>query len=269
MWAMRISHEASLHNDNCFITLTYNDEQLPGDLSISKTEIQLFNKRLRNRHGQFRFFAVGEYGNICPTHNRDIGNNPGECRQCNVGRPHYHAILFGTDFPDRELYSVRDGIPLYSSQTLERIWGKGFATIGEVNFETAAYCARYALKKIKGQLAEDHYQVIDKHGELHKLEPEFTLMSRRPGIGKDWYETYVTDIWPSDEVPVPGKGVYKKVPRYYEEQLRKQDETLHADIKKLRQTFRQEHAHDYTPERLMDKYKVKKAQIRQLKRNAQ
>lgn len=179
MWASRCVHEATLHDDNCFITLTYDNEHLPGNLSISKRELQLFNKKLRNRHGKFRFFAVGEYGNICPTHGLEIGNQPGQCRQCNLGRPHYHSLLFGTDFPDKELYSIRDGIPLYNSPELDRIWGQGFTTIGELNLETAAYCARYTLKKITGLKEHDHYQVIDKHGEHHRLQPEFNLMSRR------------------------------------------------------------------------------------------
>lgn len=288
MWAMRITHEACLHDNNCFITLTYDDEHLPGNLSISKTELQLFNKKLRNRHGKFRFFAVGEYGSICPTHEKPIGNNPGECRQCNLGRPHYHAILFNTDFDDKKIVSIREGIPLYNSEELDRIWGKGFTTIGAVNFESAAYCARYSLKKIKGERADDHYQVIDKYGEHHKLTPEFNLMSRgytceehrglpyqldcpkcSRGLGADWYHKYVSDIFPSDDIPIPGRGVFKKVPRYYETQFKETDPDVHEDIKRLRQAFRAKHADDYTPERLMAKYKVKRKQIQLLKRDAQ
>lgn len=288
MWAMRVVHESSLYNDNVFITLTFDDEHLPGDYSIRKSDLQLFHKKLRNRHGKFRFFGVGEYGSICPTHGLEIGTGPGQCRQCKLGRPHYHEILFNTDFPDKQLYSTANNIPLYNSEELNRIWGKGFCTIGDVNFQTAAYVARYALKKITGQPAEDHYTLIDKHGEFHKLQPEFSIMSRghtceehrglpyqidcpkcSRGIGTDWYYKYVTDIWPSDEVPVPGHGIIKKVPRYYEDKLIQEDETLHADIKRLRQTFREKHKDEYTPERLLARYKVQKAKIRTLKRNAQ
>jgi hypothetical protein len=91
-------------------------------------------------------------------------------------------------------------------------------------------------------------------------------MSRRPGIGKKWYDEYKEDLFPSDEVPVPGHGVFKKVPRYYETILKSEDEDAHTEIKRLRKVFRDSHGDDYSPERLMAKYKVKKAQTTQLKR---
>ena len=92
-------------------------------------------------------------------------------------------------------------------------------------------------------------------------------MSRRPGIGKDWFDRYQDDCFPSDEVPVPGRGVFKKVPRYYEELFKHKDAMTHEEIKAMRQRFREEHGDEYTPERLMQKYKVKKAQVGQLKRS--
>lgn len=288
VWACRIVHEASLYSDNNFVTLTYDDDHLPGNLSISKREIQLFNKKLRNRHGKIRYFYTGEYGNICPTHGLEIGTGPTQCRQCNVGRPHYHGILFGTDFPDKKIYSTRDGIPLYYSDNLNKLWDNGFATIGEVNFDTAAYVARYTMKKLGGQMAEEHYQVTDRYGEWHKLEPEFSLMSRghtcaehrglpyqldcpkcSRGVGADWYYQYISDIFPSDDLPIPGRGVIKKVPRYYETLYEKTNADDLQHIKDIRQVFRKEHADDYTPERLYARYRVKKAQVNLLKRSAQ
>ena len=91
-------------------------------------------------------------------------------------------------------------------------------------------------------------------------------MSRRPGIGKDWYEAYSSDLFPSDEVPVPGAGVFKKVPRYYEKLLEQSDPELLEQVKEERKAFRLAHAEDYTPQRLMDAYRVKKAQIKTLER---
>ena len=91
-------------------------------------------------------------------------------------------------------------------------------------------------------------------------------MSRRPGIGSEWYKTYSSDIFPSDEVPVPGKGVIKGVPRFYEELLKENDPELHEKIKAQRKVFMAEHGDDYTPSRLMQRYKVKKAQLAMLKR---
>ena len=84
-------------------------------------------------------------------------------------------------------------------------------------------------------------------------------MSRRPGIGRDWYEKFQTDVFPSDEVPVPGSGVYKKVPRYYETILKSEDELQYEEIKELRRAWREAHGDEYTPERNMAKYRCHKA----------
>lgn len=128
-WATRCVHEASQHEASCFITPTYSDEHLPEDYSVSVRELQLFNKKLRHHYGAFRFFACGEYG--------EVGK-----------RPHYHALLFGIDPPDKVLWSTsKRGERLYRSETLERIWGKGHCLIGSVTLQSAGYCARYSLKK--------------------------------------------------------------------------------------------------------------------------
>lgn len=248
-WGFRIIHEASLHDQNCFITLTYDDEHLPGDLSLNKKHFQKFMKRLRKRFHprKVRFYHCGEYGE-------------------QYKRPHYHACIFGLDFDDKELLTDNGEYKTYTSQVLSDTWGFGFVTVGEVTLESAMYCARYILKKVNGHNADDHYLRCDEYGVAYWVEPEYTTMSRRPGIGKDWYEKYKNDLFPSDEVPVPGHGVFPKVPRYYEEILRSEDESAHAEIKRVREVFRREHGDEYTPERLMAKYKVKKAQVDMLKR---
>jgi len=140
-WAARIVHESQMHQDNCFITLTYNQENLPPDGSLNKEHFQKFMKRLRraNESTAIRYFHCGEYGE-------------------KLERPHYHACLFGINFDsDRVLHSANDrGDILHTSETLTKLWGKGFATIGELNYETAAYTARYIMKKITGLRAEEH-----------------------------------------------------------------------------------------------------------------
>ena len=141
-WAIRCMHEAQLHESNAFITLTYADEHLPQDRSLDKREFQLFIKRLRKsiQPQRLRYFHCGEYG-------------------AKLGRPHYHACLFGFDFPDKELqrYS-KTGEKLYRSDLLDSAWqNKGWALIGEVTFQSAAYVARYITKKITGEAAHDHY----------------------------------------------------------------------------------------------------------------
>ena len=252
MWAMRIVHEASLYDDNCFVTLTYDPEHLPPGGSLVKQDFQKFMKRLRKRFPsrKIRYYHCGEYGD-------------------QLDRPHYHACLFNLCFDDLEFFSENNGCSLFTSKTLQELWPYGFSTIGDLTFESAAYTARYCLKKVTGSLSHDHYLRCDEYGVAYWLEPEYTTMSRRPGIGKDWYETYKSDVFPSDEVPVPGSGVYKKVPRYYETILASEDPEMHEEIKRLRKVFRDTHGDDYRPERLMAKYKVKRAQVGQLKRSGQ
>lgn len=91
-------------------------------------------------------------------------------------------------------------------------------------------------------------------------------MSRRPGIAQEWFQKYWQDVFPSNEVPVPGVGVLKSVPRYYDEAMERIDGLLLDQVKEERQKYRHENAAEFSPERLMAKYKVKKAQVGQLKR---
>ena len=297
MWAMRIVHESLMHEitgGNCFVTLTYRDpiectpEQLedgyhvPVDWSLTPKHFRDFMKRLRHwvfspnglgREPEFdddglltngvRFYHCGEYGRHCK-HGFDLDYI--RCPECKLGRPHYHACLFNMSFHDLESYGSHNGELRYTSPSLERIWKYGFVDVGELNFESAAYVARYILKKITGPMADDHYLSFLDDGTGVWLTPEYTTMSRRPGIGKDFYDKYRGDMFPHDHVPVPGSGVFKKVPRYYQELFAIEDPITMEEIKALRQKFRDEHADDYTPERLMDKYKVKRAQVQLLKR---
>jgi len=237
-WAMRCVHEAYGHDDNAFITLTYAPEHVPKDGSLIKSHFQKFMKRLRKAISPklVRFFHCGEYGE--KNH-----------------RPHYHACLFGYDFPDKVLYTIRDECRLYRSPMLENLWPMGFATVGDVTFESAAYVARYITKKITGDLAEQHYQ-----GRL----PEYTTMSRRPGIGKLWYENFKGDVFPCDNVVIRGKVM--KPPRYYDKQLELSDAQLFAKIKIDRKAKALQNASDNTSARLAVKETCKIAQFQQLKR---
>ncbi len=196
-WAMRCVHEASLYEDNCFITLTYSAEHLPLDGSLNKKHFQDFMKRLRARfvERRIRFYHCGEYG-------------------VRYRRPHYHALLFNFDFSDKKLFKVSDGQRLYTSDDLDRVWRFGFGSIGAVTFESAAYVARYIMKKITGDPAADHYRgVHSETGKAVSLLPEYTTMSRRPGIGREWYERFRGDVFPGDDVVMRGRTM--RPPRYY------------------------------------------------------
>ena len=276
MWAMRCVHEASLHEmdgGNCFITLTYDDEHLPESWSLDKSHYQKFMKRLRKHFApqKIKFFMCGEYGDKCQHIPIYSSLTVEACDQCSVGRPHYHAILFNCSFHDLVVVGSKDGQDVYSSPTLEAIWGMGLTQVGECNFQSCAYVARYVTKKVTGLLAPEHYMWIDDYGVCHFIEPEYNSMSRGArqgarGIGAEWFDKYKDDVFPSDEVPVPGEGVLKGTPRYYTERLRELDEQAYDRVKESRLSFRRDHAEDYTPERLMAKYKVKEAQFKLLKR---
>lgn len=262
-WAIRCVHEARQHEDvngNAFITLTYRDERVPPGASLNKIHFQKFMKRLRKALSpiKIRFFHCGEYGEI-------------------NARPHYHACIFGYSFPDKEFLKNTDtGEKLYISKILVDAWiepdGKdlpppnnwvgyynpksyGYSTIGNVTFESAAYVARYITKKITGDKAESHYAGRD---------PEYTTMSRRPGIGKNWYDEFNGDVFPSDEVVLRGKQM--RPPRFYDKQLEKSDPALYEKIKLDRKAEAVKNAPDNTTRRLLTKEQCKLAQFKQLKR---
>lgn len=252
-WAIRCIHEASLHENNCFITLTFSPEHLEkreNPWSLDVRDYQLFMKRLRKRYGdKIRFFHCGEYGE-------------------KHARPHYHACLFNFDFPDKELWRVVNGNRLYISKSLSELWPFGFSTIGDVTFESAAYVARYIMKKVTGDLAEDHYKTIiadEETGEIiEEIErkPEYTTMSRRPGIGKEWFEQYETDVYPSDFVVINGKKM--RPPKYYDKLYEQTRPYEYEDLKALRVENALQHSDNNTDERLAVREKVQQLKLDKL-----
>lgn len=193
-------HEASLYDRNCVVSLTYDEAHLPPDGSLDKVAVPLFVRRARKRGHRFRYFQCGEYGE-------------------EFARPHYHAALFGMDFADKVLGDPsKSGADQWVSRELEHLWPFGRCTIGSLNFESAAYIARYVTKKVTGERAQDHYERVNPlTGELVQVEPEFATMSRRPGIGAGWFKQFGSEVYPSDEVIVRGRAC--KPPRYYDKQL--------------------------------------------------
>lgn len=255
MWAVRMMHEAQMHDDNCMITLTYNQENYPQYGSLVKHHPQNFLKRLRKHTGKIKYYLGAEYGD-------------------QLKRPHYHICIFGHDFADKECISNVEGMPVYESPLLEKIWGKGFCTISDLTIETAAYVARYCMKKVStAKNSEDkhyaHYQTIcATTGEIRQIEPEYSTMSRGgrsgKGIASDWYAKYHSDLFPHDTTIYKGRNV--KTPRYYENLLRSTDLPTFEAIKEKRKEQALVHQANNTPARLAVREKVKKAQISQLKR---
>ncbi len=246
-WAIRCTHEASLHENNCFITLTYDDEHLPYNGSLDVTHFQKFMKRLRKKYAPktIRFYHCGEYGS-------------------QFGRPHYHACLFGHDFEDKYLWKESNGVPLYRSSQLENLWTFGHSSVGTVTFESAAYVARYIMKKVTGDDAQDHYQHLDENGEFHDRLPEYTTMSRRPGIGKDWFEKFSKDVYPEDFIVLNNKKM--RPPKYYDGLYEVKEPNEYQSIKRRRKLATSEHSENNTPERLRVREKVQEAKLKTLKR---
>lgn len=154
VWVTRAVLESFCHdpNKNVFLTLTYSDESLPADLSVSKRDFQLFLKRLRKRCGPLRYFACGEYGK-------------------RTFRPHYHAILYGFNGTEDDIRAC---------------WPQGFIFTGTVTPSSCAYVAKYIAKR---------YDIAWKEKLSTKgVSPEFSLCSRRPGLGFGFVEKIVDTL---------------------------------------------------------------------------
>lgn len=220
-WAIRCMHEAACHEENSAVTLTFDSKHVPPDGNLDVRHLQLFMKRLRKSLGRARFFFAGEYG--------------GE-----FGRPHYHGLLFGVDFPDKYFWKKTSAESLlYRSPSLEKLWPFGYSSIGDVSFQTASYIARYCTKKATEVATSETFRdeddgkryVVDKVSGVLK-RAEFTVMSRRPGIGSFWFDRYKSDVYPSDEVV--HRGTRMRPPRYYDNLLDKSDPDLLEYLKSLR-----------------------------------
>lgn len=256
-WAIRSTHENQMHEDSTFLTLTYNDDNLPNNQTLLLADMQKFFKRLRDRFKStpIRYMYCGEYGDT-------------------TNRPHYHILLFGLDFDDKQLHKILNGgHRLYISPTLDKIWGKGHTYIGSVTFESAAYVARYIDKKINGPAKEAHYAVLDEDGVLiDRRKPEYAIASRmKPhkdalggGLGVSFFEQYHTDIYPSDEVVIKGKKM--RPPQYYDRLLERLNPELLIQIKEKRQTTLDELSNDeeQSMKRLLVKEELKMRQITKL-----
>jgi len=241
-WAVRCVHEASLHDTNCFLTLTFADNPI----SLRKSTFQKFMKRFRKylHPLKIKYFMCGEYGE-------------------QFTRPHFHACIFGWSPPDLELISVRDEVKLYKSQILADIWSHGFVTVGDVTFESAAYVARYVMKKVNGDLVQAHYEYVDDYGEVIDRLPEYCDMSRRPAIAREWHDAYSTDLQ-KDFVTV--RGVKMRPPRYYDKLLHRHDPDKHAMVKESRKVKALQVASDNSPARLSVKRSIKERKLKKLTR---
>ena len=262
-WAIRAMQEAQMHEENQFLTLTYDDDHLPADWSLRPHDVRRFVRRLRRKYsGQLKYMVCGEYG--------------GE-----GSRPHYHMIVFGLELPDKEVVSTnKNGDRLYRSEQLESVWKNGFVQAGAVTHQTAAYVASYTLKdtSIKSRDKEGKllkYTVTDKDtGEIQeRRRPFFHTSTNGGGIGASWFAKYGADVISS------GKFVYRKGKEFIEMPALRYHLKLHAkadelDAEALAQAKaveadRPEKRKESTRERREVKASVREAKMKQRRRGSE
>lgn len=215
-WANRIMIECrdrSL-NECWFLTVTYAPEHIPHNITVNtetgeeiegltldKKDISNFMKRLRrnreyhHKETGIKFYLCGEYGS-------------------KTQRPHYHIAIMGLHLdPEKDLKFYKDTSAgrLWKWEEGSEIWGKGFVVVGRLEWDSAAYVARYIMKKQLGPEAEQYYQ---SRGQI----PEFVQMSRRPGIGREYYDKHKQEIYEHDSILVKKGGMVlqAKPPKYYD-----------------------------------------------------
>ena len=174
-WSIRISHEASLHKENSFVTLTIDPKKEKHEFQrwiLDYKDIQDFYKRVRKKYS-VRHFTAGEYGELS-------------------GHAHYHACIFGKNWLQG---GTQIGKNLWTHKDFEKLWQWGNVAIGELTMESANYVARYQLKKVNGEKAKKHYEsIILETGEIINRTSEMVHMSRDPAIGWNWLRMYWPEI---------------------------------------------------------------------------
>lgn len=209
-WSVRCYHESLQHSTNSFITLTFDNEHLDSNRSLVKSDFQYFMKRLRINTGvRMRYYHCGEYGS-------------------KKGRPHHHACLFGYGFPDRKFWRYSDsGFPMYRSEVLDVAWQhRGLATVNDLTYDSVSYCTGYIVQKVFGRDAEHYYE-----GRL----PEYNTMSRKPGLGRQWIDRYLSDVYPADFVIVDGRKL--GVPKYYDSVCKSLFPSLFEEVQSHRESY--------------------------------
>lgn len=223
-WTTRSVHEAQMHEENSFVTLTYDDEHLPPGFTLVKKDMSDFIKRLRRRIDYYspghriKFRGCGEYGD-------------------NTYRPHFHILIHGFTPPDLEPYQNVEDYWTYTSDLLDEIWGNGFTVTADVNKSTAAYVNGYLDKKFMYQDYEETHKIVDpRDGKTYIREPEYVTTST--GYGKTWFQEFKTDCYPTDSVVIDGRQV--KPPAYYDRLFKIDDEESLEKIKAKRKQKRDE-----------------------------
>lgn len=248
-WAIRNYCESKMHQHSWFITPTYDEEHLPLHGSLVPSHLSDFVRALRRktRLGKLRFFGVGEYGDT-------------------FGRPHYHLLVYGPDIPDlRKVNSIHAKKDVFGSEIVSSAWGKGGVAVQRMTLGAARYCAGYVFKKMTGKAADEHYSRVDPvTGELVKLVPEFSRMSRKPGIGFAYLEGYWRDIFLSGNDNIVVNGRPCRVPGFFVDRMDdilSSDSLLMDEYDHRRQKAAIDRSDDSSPDRLAVREHVAAARL--------
>lgn len=235
--------------ESWFVTLTYDDENLPNDFSVHKDHLQKFIKKLRkwrtktNHIGNFRYLSQGEYGG-------------------KFQRPHYHLAGFNLTLPDLRSVASKGSYPAFESEQITKIWGHGNVHLIRLCFENCLYIAQHHIDEKVDNKVKTHETPI-RHPVTNKLikirNTEFSTRSSKPGIGKDFFEKYFSDIYPCDYMI--NKGQKMPVPRYFDKLLKDQAPEIYEGIKQQRS----EKVEEKTPaqNRYQDKFNRAKLKSKQ------
>ena len=226
-WAFRCMCEAKKYENNIMINLTYDDENVPKgqkidlktgevreSLTLKRKDQQDFIKRLRKHFSEqkIKIYLCGEYGS-------------------QTKRPHYHILAFNLKIDDlkeigRKNTEYGQHI-IYNSKTIEKIWGKGFVDLNEVNYETSCYVAGYVAKKAKHKKSDEWWE---QQGKI----PEYTVSSKN--FGKDYFEKNKDKFYEEKKIwQKTKKGLQEIKPgRYFDKLMEKDNPERFKQLKKLR-----------------------------------
>lgn len=246
--AIRCIHEASLYKNNSFLTLTLDNEHLPKDHNLDHEIFKKFLKKLRIKlHHKIRYFMCGEYGGELENINNQWIWDRTKYKEPKpeFPRAHYHALIFN--------FTPRDGEVMYKnhmqqevlvSNFLNRTWKNGHVSYGAVSWQSAAYVARYLMKK---QNSNKKTEFVAKYGQPlydketgeklqnHPTKPEYSQGSTQPAIGKYWYDKYkFTDCFNQGFLlGKPPEYSKQRIPRYYWDLLKTEDINLFNRYKRV------------------------------------
>lgn len=215
-WCLRLSHEMEVSSSAHFITLTYNDEHLPQSKELEKKHLQAYFKRVRYHNKGLRYFGVGEYGS-------------------NFGRPHYHAVVFNVDDPE------------ILSSAWTRILDKKTGELIEMGHMSGS---KATMGRIRYMVS---YMALPQ--DVKHKQPPFRIMSRNPGIGKNYVEKYKHWHRARSDSVVYVNEMANAMPRYYKDKI-----FLNRYAKKIIQVnalaYTKKHPHkisEWEHQRLFDK----------------